>query len=85
MAYKYITTSDATQVETGYVRLAVVQVNADLTGTIAVIDDTAGETADVATITNPAAGNTYYYHGLKNGFRVKASTTCDITCSTLIV
>jgi hypothetical protein len=82
MAYRYITTDAETQVETGYVKKAVIQVNAALTGNIIVVDGTAGATANVATITNPTVGSRYEYYNLQNGFRVKASTTCNITAMT---
>lgn len=83
MAYRYITDNTATQVDTGPVRKAVIQVNAALTGTIKVIDNTSGTTANVATITNPAVGDRYEYYGFATGLRVIASTTCDITAMTV--
>lgn len=83
MSYSYITDSTATQVETDRVKFAVIQVNAALTGSIKVIDGTSGTTANVATITNPAAGDRYEYHTLKTGFRVIASGNCDITAQTI--
>lgn len=81
MAYAYITDGTATQVS-GPARRAVIQVNAALTGSIKVIDGTSGSTANVATITNPTVGTRYEYWGLKTGFRVVASGSCDITAST---
>lgn len=82
--YKYITDGTETQVVTGPVRKAIIQVNGALTGTIKVIDNTTGTTANVATITNPTVGSRYEYHTLVNGFRVVASGACDITASTEI-
>lgn len=79
MRYQYITTTDATQVHSGKVRRAIIQVNADLTGSIKVIDGTSGSTANVATITDPTAGDRYEYVSLENGFRVIASAACDVT------
>lgn len=81
MAYAYITTNAETQVATGRVLKAVVQVNAALTGSIKVIDNTAGSTANVATITNPTVGSRYEYYFLENGLRIVASGACDITVS----
>ena len=81
MIYAYITDSTQTQVYTGPVKELFLQVNAALTGTIKVIDGTAGTTANVATITNPAVGDQYVYRGLVNGARVIASGSCDITAS----
>lgn len=82
MAYKYITDGTATQVETGYVSRAVVQVNAALTGSIKVIDNTTGTTANVATITNPTVGSRYEYWDFKTGVLIIASGACDITVMT---
>lgn len=82
MGYKYITDNTATQVESGIVDEAIIQVNAALTGSIKVIDGTSGTTANVATITNPTVGTRYVYRGLKLGFLVIASGSCDITAST---
>lgn len=82
MAKAYIVDSTATQVDTGFVNKAIIQVNAALTGSIKVIDGTSGTTANVATITNPTVGSFYEYWGFNTGVRVIASTTCDITVST---
>lgn len=57
------------------------QVNAALTGTIAVIDGTDGTTANVATITNPTVGSRFEYYDFKEGVRIKASAACNITVS----
>jgi hypothetical protein len=81
MAYSYITDSTATQVASDRISKVVLQVNAALTGTIKVIDGTSGTTANVATITNPAVGNTFYYYNFKTGVRIIASGACDITVS----
>lgn len=77
----YITTGTTTQVYTGRSSRVVIQVNAALTGTIKVIDGTAGTTADVATITNPTVGTRYEYYDFEDGVRIVTSTTCDITVS----
>lgn len=81
MAKAYIVDTTETQVVTGPVSKVLIQVNAALTGTIKVIDGTAGTTANVATITNPTVGSQYVYWGFSSGVRVIASTTCDITVS----
>lgn len=81
MAKAYITTNAETQVATGYCRKVLVQVNAALTGTIKVLDNTTGNTANVATITNPTVGSKYEYWDFTAGCRVVASTTCDVTVS----
>jgi hypothetical protein len=82
MAYKYITTNAETQCDTGRIKRVLIQVNAALTGTIKVIDNTTGSTANVATITNPTVGSQYVYYDFKTGVRVVASGTCDITVNT---
>lgn len=81
MAKAYIVDTTATQVS-GPARKVRVQVNAALTGTIKVIDNTTGTTANVATITNPTVGSQYEYWDFQAGVRIIASTTCDITVST---
>lgn len=82
MAKAYITDSTETQVDSGRVNKAIVQVNAALTGTIKVIDDTTGTTANVATITNPTVGSVYEYWDFQTGVRIVASGACNITVST---
>jgi len=77
--YAYITDSTETQVWTGRARRVVVQVNAALTGTIKVIDNTTGTTANVATITNPTVGSRYEYFDFRTGVRIVASGACDVT------
>jgi len=76
-----ITDNTATQVMTGKVQKVHITVNAALTGTIKVIDNTTGTTANVATITNPTVGSHYEYWDLKTGLLVIASGSCDITVS----
>lgn len=81
--YSMITDNTETQVASGVVRRALIQVNAALTGTIKVIDGTSGTTANVATITNPTVGSQYEYLDLKTGLRVIASGACNITVSAI--
>ena len=82
MGKAYITDGTATQVETGAVSKVLITNNAALTGTIKVIDDVQGTTANVATITNPTVGSSYEYWNFALGVRVIASGACDITVST---
>jgi hypothetical protein len=82
MAKAYITDNTATQVETGRVSKVILQVNAALTGSIKVIDNTTGTTANVATITNPTVGSRYEYWDFNTGVLIIASGSCDITVST---
>lgn len=81
MINSYITTGTTTQVYLGKVRKTLVQVNAALTGTITVIDNNTGTTANVAVITNPTVGSQYEYWGFQTGCRIVTSTTCDVTVS----
>lgn len=78
---RYITDNTETQVATGRYTKVIVQVNAALTGTIKVIDGTTGNTANVATITNPTVGARFEYWDFKTGVRIVASGACDITVS----
>lgn len=82
MARSYITTATTTQVRTGRANKVLIQNNAALTGTITVIDGTAGTTANVAIITNPGVGNTFEYWAFDDGVRIVTSASCDITVST---
>jgi hypothetical protein len=81
MTYKMIVDNTETQVVTGRVAKAIIQVNATLAGTIKVIDGSSGSTANIATITNPTVGTIYEYWGLTTGLRVVASGACNITAS----
>lgn len=79
MAKAYYTAAATTQVYTGKLRKVFIQVNAPLTGTITVIDGTAGTAANVAIITNPTAGSNFEYWDFDSGLRIVTSATCDIT------
>lgn len=81
MARAYIVDATETQVS-GPSKKVRVQVNAALTGTIKVLDNTTGSTANVATITNPTVGTSYEYWNFAVGVRVVASGACDITVMT---
>lgn len=82
MAYAYLTDNTATQCDTGRISKVVITVNAALTGSIKVIDNTTGTTANVATITNPAVGDRYEYWDFKTGVLIIPSTNCNITVNT---
>lgn len=85
---KNITASGA-QVIAAQAGAIYIQVNAALTGTIAVTVagssqyGTAAQT--IATITNPTVGSFYKYGGLhgQGAVSVNPSTTCDITVTVL--
>ena len=81
MAKSSITTATTTQVLSDACSKVIIQNNIALTGTIKVIDGTTGTTANVATITNPAVGDTYEYWDFNTGVRIVTSATCDITVS----
>lgn len=81
MAKAYITTNAETQVS-GPCKKVLITVNAALTGTVKVIDNTTGSTANVATITNPTVGSSYQYWDFTSGVRIVASGACDITVNT---
>lgn len=81
MAKAYIVDTTETQVS-GPAKRVLVTVNAALTGSIKVIDNTTGSTANVATITNPTVGTSYEYWDFTSGVRIVASGACDITVST---
>jgi hypothetical protein len=84
MAYKHITDNTATQVDTGRVKKAIIQVNKALSGTITVYDAIDSDTTPVvAIITDPTVGSKYEYNTLAIGFKVIASATCDITAQTV--
>ena len=82
MAKTYITTATTTQVYTGACPKVRIQVNAALTGTITVIDGTAGTTANVAIITNPGVSNVFEYWDFGTGVRIVTNASCDITVLT---
>lgn len=79
MGKVYITTGATTQVATGAIRKVLITVNTALTGTVTVLDNTTGTTANVAVITNPTVGSMYEYWDFTAGVRIVTSTTCDIT------
>lgn len=78
MAKSYITTNAETQV-CGPCKRVLITVNAALTGSIKVLDNTTGNTANVATITNPTVGSSYEYWDFATGVRIVVSGACDIT------
>ena len=78
--YAHYTSTGPFQVSQGHARKVIVQINAALTGSIVLSDETAtAGTPLIATITNPTVGLQFEYWDLKNGLSVNPSTTCDIT------
>jgi len=80
---KYITGATTTQVATNAIKHVVITVNTALTGTITVIDGTAGTTANVAIITNPTVGLVLHYYDFQLGVRIVTIATCDIAVAAL--
>lgn len=82
MARTYITTATTTQCAPAAVSKVIVQVNATMTGTIAVIDGITGSTPNIALITNPIVGSQYEYWDFQNGVRIITSVACDVSVNT---
>lgn len=78
MSATHITSATTTQCS-GKASKVLIQVNKALTGTITVVDNTAGTTPEVAVITDPTVGSQYQYWSFETGVRVITSATCDIT------
>lgn len=81
----HITGTSATSISTTVPGVAVrgirLTVNAALTGTYTVTD----QTGTIAVITNPAVGGSFVYSGLTSPVTVTASATGDATVSILNV
>jgi len=83
MAYFHITSSGAVNLEKNRIRKVLITVNAALTGTITISDETGtGGTPVIGIITNPTVGTPYTYYNLKTGLTVNPSATCEITVNT---
>lgn len=80
MAHKNLTASGSSTIRVDGAAKLFIQVNAALTGTIAVADNV----GTVATITNPTVGSQYQYWDLQGTVTVNPSATCDITVSTAV-
>lgn len=82
MAYKHVTSGSAISVS-GACSRVLITVNAALTGTITISDETgtAGSPV-VGIITNPTVGSSFEYWDLKNGVCITPNATCEITVST---
>lgn len=78
--YKHVTTGSAANIAQGRISKAIITVNAALTGTITVSDETStAGTPVVAVISNPTVGSKFEYWDFQTGLTVTPSTTCDIT------
>lgn len=83
MAVQNITTATTTQVS-GPADEVRVYVNAGYTGTVVLVDNTAGTTPVVSTLTNPTLGlSPLFKRAFKTGVRViTTGTGMDVTVST---
>lgn len=76
----HIATGTTTQVATGGCILHYITVNTTAAGTIKVIDNTAGSTANVATLASSVAEGTYIFHcSMALGIRIITAAASDIT------
>lgn len=76
----YISTGTTTQVVTGQCILHYITVNTTAAGTIKVIDNIAGSTANVATLASSVAEGTYIFHcSMSAGIRIITAAASDIT------
>jgi hypothetical protein len=83
MAYFHLTASGAVNKLKTAVPKVKVTVNATLTGTITLSDETGtAGTPVVAIITNPTVGSVYEYWDLQTGLTINPSATCEITVNT---
>jgi len=74
MKYR-MTTAETKQVASGRANKVLLTVTAGWTGTIVVIDNTTGSSADVCTITNPVKGESYEFWDFTRGVRVISTGT----------
>ena len=78
--YVNVTSTDAATCKVGPGILKKIVVNKAITGTIKVIDNTTGSTANIATVTNPTVGLVLNYDlDFSAGLIVIASATPDLT------
>lgn len=78
--YTNIAAGATTQVFTGRGLLQAITVNTTAAGTIKLIDNTAGSTANVGTIVASASPGTYWYNcSIANGLRIITAAASDIT------
>lgn len=80
--YKYtnITSATTTQVYTGQAMLVRIVVNTTAAGTIKVIDDVTGTTANIATLKASVVENSYEFGVLcATGIRIVTGAASDIT------
>lgn len=76
----YIATNTTTQVATGRGTLQAITVNTTSAGSIKIIDNTAGSTANIGTLKASVAEKTYWYNCVfANGLRIITAGASDIT------
>lgn len=82
MLSKHLTAAAANNVWPQQAKKVRITVNAALTGTITLSDETGTTgTPVIAIITNPTVGSFFEYWGLQLGVCVTPSALCDITVS----
>lgn len=80
MAYFHVTANSAANLASSAANKVKVTVNAALTGTLTISDETGtAGTPVVGIITNPTVGSVYEYWDLKKGITITPSTTCEVT------
>jgi len=82
LAYNYISTATTTQVKSGSGILHKIVINTPLAGTIKLIDNTAGSTVNIGTITMTADVKPYaleYNCRFSTGLRIITSVASDVT------
>lgn len=78
--YTNITSATTTQVATGKGKLHAIVVNTTAAGTIKIIDNTTGTTANIGTLKASVAENTYFYDCyFAKGLRIVTAGASDIT------
>lgn len=80
MAYFYITAAAAVNLQKDRVRKVLITVNASVTGTITISDETGTTgTPVVGIITNPTVGTNYEYWDFKTGVTITPSAISNLT------
>jgi len=78
--YTNITSGATTQVFTGRGLLQAITINTTAAGTIKIIDNTSGTTANVGTIVASAGIGTYWFNcSISSGLRIVTAAASDIT------
>ena len=80
--YNNIITNTTTQIATGRGTLQAITVNTTAAGTIKIIDDIAGTTANIGTLQASILPGTYFFNTVfSKGLRIVTAAASDITVS----